>query len=272
MWSVSNACTKRDAMRTACDSSNGAQLVCPKLPLMGGVEPSVPYRSDQEALRLRLADLELAVSELEVKVRELETLRGRADEARRARDALRELVQQIDRCRGSVLEDLRIASPCHERWSDMIGDDVVRHCARCDKHVYDLSSLPRAEAERVVREREGTLCVRFFRRTDGTVLTADCPEGAQRRRRRRLAIVASGIAGVGIAAAAAGLAAATLHDPATRPHEAAMQLDKQPPLMGDVANLEERLELEAQLLKAAEQQRALVELVSTDDAGSRRSQ
>ena len=34
----------------------------------------------------------------------------------------------------------------------------------------------------IVAEREGSMCVRFFRRTDGTVLTADCPVGTKRKR------------------------------------------------------------------------------------------
>ncbi len=39
-----------------------------------------------------------------------------------------------------------------------------------------------------MREREGELCVRFYRRADGTMLTADCPRGlaAVRLRMRRV--------------------------------------------------------------------------------------
>ena len=82
-----------------------------------------------------------------------------------------------------LLDRIRVASPCHEPWASMQGDDHVRHCDRCDRHVYDLSSLSRLEAERLVTEREGGVCVRFYRRADGTVLTADCPVGVRRRRR-----------------------------------------------------------------------------------------
>jgi hypothetical protein len=84
-----------------------------------------------------------------------------------------------------ILDEIRVASPCSADWSAMSGDDRVRHCARCDRNVYNLSEMTRADAERLVAEREGRVCVRFYRRSDGTVLTADCPVGARARRRRR---------------------------------------------------------------------------------------
>ncbi len=91
----------------------------------------------------------------------------------------------------------------------MIGDDRVRFCGQCTKNVYNLSALPREEGEALLRaaqEREAGgagagLCVRIYRRSDGTVLTADCPTGA-RRKKRRLAVF--GAIGGGLMAAAAG--------------------------------------------------------------------
>jgi hypothetical protein len=83
-----------------------------------------------------------------------------------------------------VLEDIRIATPCNADWDDMSGDARVRFCGKCEKNVYNLSAMSRAEAETLVREKEGRLCVRFFQRTDGTVLTGDCPVGVRRRRLR----------------------------------------------------------------------------------------
>jgi hypothetical protein len=56
----------------------------------------------------------------------------------------------------------------------MKGNDQVRHCGRCDQKVYDLSRLPQAEAAALVRRQEGRLCVRFYVRDDGTIVTADC--------------------------------------------------------------------------------------------------
>jgi hypothetical protein len=85
----------------------------------------------------------------------------------------------------TVLEDLRIATPCNADWDDMTGDERVRFCGKCEKNVYNLSAMARDEAERLVREREGRVCVRFFQRRDGTVLTSDCPVGVQRKRLRQ---------------------------------------------------------------------------------------
>ena len=83
-----------------------------------------------------------------------------------------------------VLDSLRVATPCHAAWDDMRGDERVRFCGRCEKNVYNLSAMPRAEAEALVREKEGRLCVRFFRRQDGTLLTSDCPVGVRRQKLR----------------------------------------------------------------------------------------
>jgi hypothetical protein len=82
----------------------------------------------------------------------------------------------------------------------MVGDDRVRFCVHCKKDVYDLSALQRDEAEALLAERSGGMCARLYRRTDGTVLTADCPTGV-RRKRRRLAI--AGAVGGGLLAASA---------------------------------------------------------------------
>lgn len=83
------------------------------------------------------------------------------------------------------LESLRIATPCSADWSDMKGDDYARFCGRCEKNVYDLSALSREAAEQLVAEKEGRMCVRFYQRADGTVLTNDCPVGVHRERLRQ---------------------------------------------------------------------------------------
>lgn len=62
----------------------------------------------------------------------------------------------------------------------MDGDDHVRFCRECNRNVYNLSAMSETEARRIVEEREGRLCVRFFQRRDGTVLTSDCPVGRKR--------------------------------------------------------------------------------------------
>jgi hypothetical protein len=98
-----------------------------------------------------------------------------------------------------ALESLRIATPCHADWDEMSGDARVRFCGRCEKNVYNLSAMTRAEAEALVQAKEGRLCVRLFRRSDGTVISGDCPEGV--RRQRLGARVWAGIAGMATSAA-----------------------------------------------------------------------
>ncbi len=86
---------------------------------------------------------------------------------------------------------IKVASPCSARWSEMDGDERARFCQLCSKHVYDLSSMSREDAEALVREREGReTCVRFFVRKDGTAMTADCPVGWRTKVKRRVLIAA----------------------------------------------------------------------------------
>ncbi len=86
----------------------------------------------------------------------------------------------------TVLDRVRVASPCREAWDTMPGDDRVRSCTSCQRHVYNLSAMTAADAAALVERAEGRTCVRFYRRGDGTMLTADCPEGAREARRGRL--------------------------------------------------------------------------------------
>jgi hypothetical protein len=96
------------------------------------------------------------------------------------------------------LDLIQIASPCPASWDKMRGDERVRFCGLCRLNVYDLSQMSRAEAQKLVLEREGRMCVRFFRREDGKVLTKDCPVGLRAVRQRLVRAVAA-IAGLMIA-------------------------------------------------------------------------
>ena len=128
------------------------------------------YRDDVTALAARHDAL---ATEVAHKTRELE-------------DATRLLEEAQARARLPVLDNIRIAAPCDADWSKMTGDDRARHCGDCKKTVFNLSDMTRAEAEALVIEKLGKLCVRYFQRSDGTILTKDCPVGVARRRKRRL--------------------------------------------------------------------------------------
>lgn len=94
-----------------------------------------------------------------------------------------------------VLNGIRIATPCKADWNQMVGDDHVRLCQLCELNVYNLSAMSRQEAESLVQQKEGRLCVRFYQRTDGMILTQNCPVGL-RAVRRRLAKIAGALAAV----------------------------------------------------------------------------
>jgi hypothetical protein len=143
---------------------------------------------------------------------ELEAQKRRCESLKRDLRALEEesaeaeaLYRQLEAKRLPLLDQVAIASPCSESWDQMKGDEAVRFCGRCEKHVYNLSALSAEAAERLIREKEGQMCVRLYRRADGTVLTADCPVGVRRRRVKRAVVASVG----GTLLAAGGLAAAT---------------------------------------------------------------
>jgi hypothetical protein len=68
----------------------------------------------------------------------------------------------------------------------MRGDDRVRFCRECRQNVFNVEAMTRAEAERMIADREGRACIRMLRRPDGTVVTADCWARLRAARRRGL--------------------------------------------------------------------------------------
>jgi hypothetical protein len=102
------------------------------------------------------------------------------------------------------LESITVESPCKADWNAMTGDERVRHCRLCRLDVYDLSGLTRPEAETLLTERGESLCVRFFRRADGTVVTRDCVKVADRIRRRLRWVHAAAAVLIAVGIAACG--------------------------------------------------------------------
>lgn len=95
-----------------------------------------------------------------------------------------------------ILDSIRIAAPCPAAWTQMAGDERARFCGQCQKHVYNLSAMSAADAVALIREKEGQLCGRLFRRADGTVITSDCPIGLRAIARRTRRVVAACLAAV----------------------------------------------------------------------------
>ncbi len=84
----------------------------------------------------------------------------------------------------SPLDNLRVASPYPANWDEMYGNERKRFCASCKLNVYNLSAMTKPQAEQFLMNSEGRVCVRYYRRADGTVLTQNCPVGWQRVKQR----------------------------------------------------------------------------------------
>lgn len=84
----------------------------------------------------------------------------------------------------NALDNIKIASPCPADWNEMRGDDRKRFCSECKLNVYNLSDMTVTEAESFLINSEGRVCINYYRRKDGTVLTKDCPVGWQLLKKR----------------------------------------------------------------------------------------
>lgn len=82
--------------------------------------------------------------------------------------------------------EIRIASPCSEKWESMsaTADARARHCLKCKLNVFNVKDMTEDEVRALFQKTEGRVCGRIFQRRDGTVLTRDCPTGLAAIRRR----------------------------------------------------------------------------------------
>ena len=131
----------------------------------------------------------------------------------------------------SPLDRVTVAAPCDAGWENMVGDERVRFCARCSMNVYNLSGMTKSEAEHLVVQAEGRLCIRFYRRADGTILTRNCPVGL-RALKVRAARVATATASAALSFFAGLLASTGLRGrpavPAARIET--VEIEKTPPV------------------------------------------
>jgi hypothetical protein len=83
---------------------------------------------------------------------------------------------------GVLLAQMAVPVPCTVAWESMTGTEQVRHCAQCGQKVYNISAMGCDDAEEFLQTKrvnddgqgQERLCVRFYRRPDGTVITRDC--------------------------------------------------------------------------------------------------
>lgn len=118
-----------------------------------------PYRDPRDALIARRRALE---SDLRVAA-------GVADRAERVRKYLPVLDAELREATAPFVDAIGEETRCRERWDEMEGSDATRRCARCDRHVYDLSTMTRDEIATLFA-RAGAL----RRRGDGRVVVGDC--------------------------------------------------------------------------------------------------
>jgi len=129
------------------------------------------------------------------------------------------------------LDVIQVAEPCHESWERMTGDDRVRFCQGCNKHVHNLSAMNRTDAERLVCESAGSLCVRFARAQDGQIQTLEYQPARGRRRGWRFWTAA----GTAVAALVAGINGYVLARGRPAPPPPVMGAIAVQPVMGKVA-------------------------------------
>lgn len=91
---------------------------------------------------------------------------------------------------GDALDSIRVVKRCPVSWNGMEGNDQIRFCSKCSRHVYNLSDMTRAEALEYIDRVEGRMCVRFHVRSDGKVMTRDCGWAVKARWKARSACAA----------------------------------------------------------------------------------
>jgi hypothetical protein len=96
----------------------------------------------------------------------------------------------------------------------MVGDERVRYCPECKLNVYNFSEMCDAEIERILSRRDRRLCARFYQRSDGTMLTRNCPVGFRAVVRRAATFAGAALATVLSVRPALARAPLTKHAPA----------------------------------------------------------
>jgi hypothetical protein len=114
--------------------------------------------------------------------------------------------QNIGECTDDALvQKLSIAAPCDVPWDSMEGDERTRFCGQCKLNVYNIAEMSTKDAAAMVRKAEGRLCLKLYRRADGTVITDNCPVGLRKirnRMKRVAAVVLMSLAWVGLISSA----------------------------------------------------------------------
>lgn len=99
------------------------------------------------------------------------------------------------------LNNIAIAAPCNASWQVMTGTDRERTCHTCQTKVYNLNAMTKSDAEAFLQSKIDngeSYCLKLSRRTDGTIITKDCPISRQifDRSQRQIKIAVAAILGL----------------------------------------------------------------------------
>ncbi len=72
-----------------------------------------------------------------------------------------------------VLDQVMVPNPCPMSWDAMDGDDRVRLCSQCNRHVWNFFEMTDEEIWQVRRENPDRLCAKIMKTADGQLLTKD---------------------------------------------------------------------------------------------------
>jgi hypothetical protein len=75
--------------------------------------------------------------------------------------------------------EITILAPCPVDWDRMSGDDHLRYCTVCGKHVHDFAKMTSAKTSSLLDEPDGDVCGRLSYLVDGGLVTADCTFAAE---------------------------------------------------------------------------------------------
>jgi hypothetical protein len=76
-----------------------------------------------------------------------------------------------------------ISTPCEANWELMEGEGSVRFCKECKLKVYNFTQLSDTEVLAAIEEtKDGRLCARIVKRSDGSIATDNCPYKLRRLR------------------------------------------------------------------------------------------
>lgn len=105
-----------------------------------------------------------------------------------------------------LLDQINIPTPCDADWDHMIGNERVRFCEHCSKSVTNLSTMTRKQALELVSRSKGQMCVRYYKRPDGTVHT-ETAQGQLYQLKRRASRIAAGAFSAALGLSSSALAA-----------------------------------------------------------------